>query len=189
MNTQREDPMSKLEGRLATLVLSLCGLAFLAFATGCASYATGKAMTAAGFQTPRHHPATVFVKVAEGPEGDVVLNVPQISSDALREALVATIEDCRVFAGTLPQAAADYCLEVSIVSAKPKGLLSNAIRMTARWKLTRSSDSKRVFDEFIESHGKPGGALGSARMRQSLERAGRENITLGLTKLSQLDFQ
>jgi hypothetical protein len=145
-------------------------------------------MTVAELQLPRHYPSTVFVHVAGGQETEVVINMPQISSDAFRLALVATIEGSRLFARALPQAPADYRLEISIVEAKKKGALSTDATMTARWKLIRSSDGKGVFNEFIESIGKSKFTIGPARIRHSLESAGRENIKLGLTKLSQLDL-
>ena len=89
----------------------------------------------------------------------------------------------------LPQAPADYRLEISIVEAKQKGALTTDTTMTARWKLIRSSDGKGVFNEFIESSGESNFTIGPARIRHSLESAGRENIKLGLTKLSELDLQ
>jgi hypothetical protein len=181
--------MHKLTSRQTVLILGPCVLACLALSAGCASPATGKAMTASELRLPKHNPSTVFVHVAGGQETEAVINMPKISSDAFREALVATIEGSRLFARVLPQAPADYRLEISIVEAKQKGALTTDTTMTARWKLIRSSDGKGVFNEFIESSGESNFTIGPARIRHSLESAGRENIKLGLTKLSELDLQ
>jgi hypothetical protein len=190
MENSTEAFMPKFAAQPASGVLWLFCLACLALAVGCASPAKGKAMTAAGFQPTQRHPSTVFVHVTGGQEtAPLIVNVPEVSADAFRKALEATIEGSRLFAQTVSQAPADYCLEVSIVEAKPKGALTAATIMTTRWKLTRSSDGKRVFDEFIESSGHTKVTIGPAGLRHSLERAGRENITLGVTKLSQLDLQ
>jgi hypothetical protein len=128
------------------------------------------------------------VQVEGGNETDPTLNMPAISSDAFREALVSAIDRSRIFASVHPQTTADYRLNVSIVQAKQKSALTTRSLMTTRWKLTRASDGKAVFSEFVESNGHGSAVLGVTRMRKSLECAGRENIQLGLTKLSQVDL-
>ena len=181
--------MRKLVPHLVAFVLGSCVLACLVLSAGCASPATSKAMTLTEFKPVKVHPFSVLVQVEGGNEADPGFNMPGISSDAFREALVATVEGSRIFAAVKQQPPADYRLNVSIVQAKPKGALTARTLMAARWKLTRLSDDKGVFDEFIESNGKGKAFTGVARLRKSLECAGRENIKLGLTSLSQLELR
>jgi hypothetical protein len=180
--------MHKLTTRLTILILGPCVLACLALFAGCASPAKANAMTPTGLQTAKLHPVSVLVQVGGAHEA-VTFNASAIPTEAFREALVAAIEASRIFASVHSQPPADYRLNVSIVEAKQKGALTSDTTMTARWKLIRSSDGKGVFSEFIESSGESNFTFGPARIRTSLENAGRENIKLGLTKLSQLDLQ
>jgi hypothetical protein len=187
---QTRQTMRKFALQSATAVLGLCGFACLLLFVGCASPAKGKAMKVAGFKATTRHPSKVLVQVTGGQETvPIMVNVPEVSSDAFREALDATIEGSGLFAQAVSHAPADYRLEVSIVEAKQKGAWTTATTMTTRWQFTRSSDGKKLFDEFIESSGHAKVTLGPARLRRSLECAGRENIKGGLTKLAQVDLQ
>lgn len=131
-----------------------------------------------------------MLQVEGGAETDAML-MPQISSAAFRDALVTAIINSALFAAIREQPPADYRLNVSIVKCTQKSFTTH-VTMMSRWQLTRLSDNQQIFEEFIESNGK--GKLSEAmagmeRLRVGYEKAGRENVRLGLIKLSQLDLR
>ena len=167
----------------------LCGAALLFFAAGCTSPAQSKAMTPVGFKVARRHPVSVMVRAEGGAE--TLSGMPAISAANFREALVAAINESRVFSSVSEQPPADYRLSVGVVSTKCSGAATVQIAESTRWQLTRLSDNSILFNEFVTSNGKAtmGDAIvGVTRARMALERAGQENIKQGLTKLSELDL-
>jgi hypothetical protein len=182
--------MKKFKSFFRLAAIAICAVVSLLLSTGCTSPAQSKAMTPVGFKVARQHPGSVIVHTEGGAKTES--GMPAISAPAFREALVAAINESRVFSSVLDQSPADYLLSVSVVSTKGSGALTLTISQSTRWQLTRLSDNNVLFNEFVTADGKAtvGDAfVGVTRARMALERSGQENIKQGLTKLSELELQ
>lgn len=147
-------------------------------------------MTPVGIKAARQHPVSVVVHAEGGNKTEE--GMPAISNSEFRSALLAAINESRVFAAVRDQPPADYRVSASLVSTKCKGALTLEITQAVRWQLTRLSDNAVLLNEFVTSTGTAtaGDAIvGLTRARMALERAAQENIKQGLLKLSELELR
>jgi hypothetical protein len=157
---------------------------------GCSTPAESNGLRPVGFKVVTQHSASVIVHTEGGAQTDRLGN-PEIAAPAFREALMAAVNESRIFSSVRDQPPADYRLSVSVVTSKPDIGLTTHEKVSARWELTRLSDNSVRFNEFVTTSGKAtaGDALTMwPRMRIALERAGQENIRQGLTKLAALNL-
>jgi len=113
--------------------------------------------------------------------------MPGVSAPAFHDALVAAIAESQVFSSKDPS---EYLLLVDIVKSERVSGLTIHVPLSTHWQLTRLSDNRVLFNEFITTTGTAtvGDAWGITRLSIALERASQENIRQGLTKLSELDL-
>jgi hypothetical protein len=156
-------------------------------------------MVPTSLKIEKQQPVSVIVHaIAECKTIEPYLGGAELSVISFREALVAAIKESRVFTSVRDQHPADYSLEVSIVNLQSGHvpLPSHSmivwdwrITVSARWQLTRMSDRNVVFNDFVfagENHSYSSKEDSSSRI--ALENAARENIKLGLEKLSELNL-
>jgi hypothetical protein len=182
--------MNKIVQLFRPAAISLFAASSWLLLAGCTTPAESKGLNPVGFRVARQYSASVIVHTEGGAETSGVGN-PEISASAFREALVAAVNESRVFSSVREQPPADYRLSVSVVATKPDIGLTTHETVSARWQLTRLSDNSDRFNEFVTTSGKAtaGDALTMwPRTRIALERAGQENIKQGLTKLSELNL-
>lgn len=181
--------MKKITSSLQLVTLCVCAAASLLLTSGCTSPAQSRSMTPTGFKVAHQHPISVMVHTEGGAK--TMSRMPAISASDFRDALVAAINESRVFSSIRNQPPADYRLVVSVVTTKGHGAATVHITQSTRWQFTRLSDNSVLFNEFVSAESKAtmGEAIvGVTRARMALERAGQECIKLGLTKLSELDL-
>lgn len=169
---------------LSTLVLaSLLG-------AGCASPAQSSAMIPVSVDLPRKHAASVSV-AADGGQETKPMETSEISTEAFVEAVSGAIRQSGVFSSVLQGANADYRLTILIVSVdQPLIGFDMTVKMSTHWKLA-GAKGESVFEDFIRSShtATVGDAFaGVKRLRMATEGAARENIKIGLQRISALDL-
>jgi len=157
--------------------------------SGCASPATSKGMAAVPSMVANHHAYTVSVTVTGGRE-TTALDPSQISNEAFFIALIATIRKTGVFSKVLEDKEADYLLSVTIFRLQqPVVGFSMKSNMEAGWTLVRRATDQIVWQEAVETNyvATTGDALiGVERNRLAAEGVARENIKIGIEKISRL---
>jgi hypothetical protein len=169
-----------------TLLIGLAGAL-----SGCATPATGAAMTVSGVEVARQHQSTVAIDTQGGAETSS-MGSSSISDSAFAEAIEASIIENRVFSQVVERDGADYVLGVSIISMdKPSFGFSFTVSMEAAWSLTDLTTNTAVMRESIVSTYTAGAGdafVGTTRLRLAVEGAARENIRKGLAAISELEF-
>ncbi len=170
--------------------IAILGIAlFSGLLVGCASPATPAGMVPTGFDVVTRHAASVSVGVTGGRStGD--LDAPQISNEALAEALTAAIKSSGVFSSVADDTHADYRLEIRIfrVQSPIIGFTMRA-NMEVGWTLLQTSTNTVLWKESIASDytATTSDAIsGAARSRMAVEGAAREIIKKGIAALSRL---
>ncbi|MBI1313563.1 hypothetical protein GC176_19910 [bacterium] len=173
-------------------VSSFSVLLLIASLTGCATQAQYTAMVPSNVQLVNHHADTVATSVSGG-EKTNPLWTSEISSEGYRQALDQTLRESELFSGVSQGAGSDYQLTVRLNKAKqPMVGLGMTVRLSADWLLTRAADGQTVWQETVDSeytakfteH-----VIGYERLRKANEGAVRENIRIGLERLSAVPFQ
>jgi hypothetical protein len=164
----------------------LLGLVML---TGCASPAVSKLMVAQDVEYAKVFPYSVAVNARGG--GDTsAMGKPQISNEAFAQAIVDSINKSGPFLKVFRGKSSDYILNVTIIKIEqPLFGLSFSVEMETVWSLVRGDSKKILMRESLKSSYTA--TMGDAfvavtRLRLATEGAARENIRLGLKKLSQL---
>jgi hypothetical protein len=184
------------------IAVGFCAAAVLFVSTGCVSgpkTTQSAAMVPISLQIAKQQPVSVIVHaIGECETKESYLRAAELSVISFREALVAAIKESRVFTSVRDQPPADYSLEVSIVNIQSGcvPLTSNSWKrmdwrttVSARWQLTRISDSSVVFNDFVfASENHTYSSKEDNPLCIALENAARENIKLGLEKLSELNL-
>jgi hypothetical protein len=131
------------------------------------------------------HPQAVAVEVKD---------TRQIPDAAFRRALADAVTLSKVFSRVVDKAGAGYVLSVTVTrleqpESRLNVYLSPTVRMEAAWSLRRAGTRAAVWQATIRSEHTSGPADtldGKARLRIATEGAARENIALGLERLSKL---
>lgn len=164
-------------------------LGALAILGGCASGATKEGMTTVNFEAPTKHAKTVSVKVSGGQETSPTGRA-QISDEAFTAALVDSINKSKTFSQVVQGKGGDYELGVNIISLdRPTFGASFTVKMEAGWSLKKASTGEVVLQKVIKSEHTAtmsDAMVGATRMLLAIEGAARNNITQGLTEISQL---
>lgn len=171
---------------------SFAVLALIVSLTGCATQAQFTAMVPSNVQVVNHHSNTVATTVSGG-EKTNPLWTSEISSDSYKHALDQTLLDSKLFSNVREGSDSEYQLTVRLNKAKqPMVGLGMTVRLAADWTLTYTNTGETVWQETIESeytaklteH-----LIGIERLRKANEGAVRENIRIGLERLSAAPFQ
>lgn len=167
------------------LVLCTCA----ALMGGCATGASHEAMVPTSMTTANTHPQSVTVEVTGGQDTDA-LGKPQISNDSFAQALEQAIMQSRTFSRVIKGSGQDYRLSVVIAGLEqPTFGFSFTVKMEAGWTLKRADTGATVWQESIRSEYTAGGGdafAGVVRLRMATEGAARNNISQGLSRISQL---
>jgi len=171
---------------------SFAALVLIVSLTGCATQAQFTAMVPSNVQLVNHHANTVSTTVSGG-EKTNPLWTSEISSDSYKHALDQTLLDSKLFSNVREGSSGEYQLTVRLNKAKqPMVGLGMTVRLSADWVLTYTNNGETVWQETIESeytaklteH-----LIGIERLRKANEGAVRENIRIGLQRLSAAPFQ
>lgn len=171
--------------------LMLPPLVLAALLGGCATPATHEGMAPAVVGTARTHPHSVSVAVTGGKETDSI-GKPQISDEAMAQALTDAIVRSQTFSRVVQGKGADYLLTVTIISIEqPTFGFSFLVKMEAGWTLKRADTGATVWQESIRSEHTATAAdsfAGVTRLRLATEGAARSNITRGLASMQKRAF-
>ena len=114
-----------------------------------------------------------------------------LDPQTLAAAITKSIEDTRVFA-VVKQGSTDYLLEVRITGAEGHTGFTVGMKLRSVWRLTRLSDNKIVFTDFVEASKEA--TLGEAvngfkRIRIASERATKELVKAGIESLGKAELR
>jgi hypothetical protein len=169
-------------------IAALCAAA--AVMAGCATPSKPENMIAKPAVAGVHHAQTTSVVVAGGSDTSS-LGKSQISNDAFRQAIAASIEQSKTFSAVVQGKGGDYQLGVTVISMdQPSFGLSFTVKMEAAWSL-KKADGTPVWQDSIKSEGTAttGDAFaGVERLRIANEKAAQANIAAALGKIGQLQF-
>ena len=158
---------------------------------GCASPVTHEAMVPQKMGAVVHHPQSVAVAVTGGNETSAA-GKSQVSNAELQQAVIAAIDQSKVFARTVQGNNGDYVLNVTLVSLdQPNFGFSFTVGAEMGWSLTKADTGAVVWRESIKSQSTAGATdafAGVTRLKMATEGAVRENIQTGLGKLSALNL-
>ncbi len=170
----------------------LSGLALIAavvMLTGCAAPANKEQMEAPALTTGKHHPYAVNVRTQGGAETGA-MDSSNISNADLKAAIEASIAKSKLFKTIVSGNGGDYELSVSITQiSKPAMGFSFTVDMECAWSLTKVSDRSIAMRKVIRSSHTTGATesfVGTKRLQMAVEGAVRNNITQGLTAISEL---
>lgn len=167
---------------------SVAILGFVALASGCATPSTYEGMVTDSADGISRHPYKVDVTVGGGQDTSA-MGKSQISDDTFQKALVESITKTGVFSQVVQGKGGDYRLNVMIMNMEqPSFGLSFTVKMEAAWSLRRA-DGTTVWQESIRSEHTATTSdafVGTTRLRLATEGAARNNIKLGLAKISSL---
>jgi hypothetical protein len=168
-----------------------CFSAVLLTLGGCAAPVTHEALVPAVLELPKHHPQTVAVTASGGSETSAA-GKSQVSDVELQKAVAQAIAQTKTFSQVVEGKNGDYTLSVNVFNvAQPSFGFSFTVGVEMGWTLTRNSNGQNVWQESIKSEHTTGAAeafAGVTRLRMATEGAIRDNIKLGLTKLSALSL-
>ena len=158
---------------------------------GCASPTTHQAMMPAKLELAQHHAQTVTVTAGGGSDTNA-LGKSQISDAELRLAVVESIKQTKAFSSVIEGAKGDYLLNVSIFSlTQPSFGMSFTVGIEMGWTLTKADSGAVVWREAIKSEHTAtvsDAFAGVESLRLATEGAARNNVALGLAKISALSL-
>jgi hypothetical protein len=149
-----------------------------ALLVGCSAIPKAAAMRVDDVTRARTLPASVEVHVSGGQDFDF-----RVSDAQFEQALRESLAESGVFSRVADRAA-DYRLDV--VLGDDAGVEGREI--TVLWSLSHRETGETVWQELIASKGKSFQFVGVVRLRRSIEMAAKENIQLGIERLSHLDL-
>jgi hypothetical protein len=173
--------------KLAALAL----VATVALLTGCASPASKENMEAPALATAKQYPYSVSVTTRGGSETDAA-GSSNVSDADLKAAIEASISKSKLFKTIVPGKGGDYELNVGVTEMK-KPLFGGSftVEMEAAWSLTKVSDKSVVLRKSVRSSHTAtmsDAFVGVKRLQLAVEGAVRNNISQGLTALSEQGF-
>ncbi|MES2535013.1 MAG: hypothetical protein V4632_03985 [Pseudomonadota bacterium] len=156
---------------------------------GCATPTTSQGMTPASIKTTNQHAKSASVAVAGGQETDAT-GKSKISNVVFTQALTDSIKNSKVFSSIIQGKGADYLLTVTMFNMdQPSFGASFTVKMEAGWTLQRADTGAVVWQESIKSEHTAmmsDAFVGVERLRLATEGAAKNNISLGLSKISTL---
>ena len=174
---------------LYSLLVLICACA--AVLGGCATGASYEAMVPPTVTAVKKHPQSVSVEVSGGQETDA-MGKSQVSNESFAQALEQAITQSQTFAQVTKGAGQQYKLSVVIAGLdQPSFGFSFTVKMEAGWTLKRADTGATVWQESIRSEYTAGAGdafAGVVRLRMATEGAARNNISQGLSKISQLNL-
>jgi hypothetical protein len=161
-----------------------------ALVTGCAMPAASSSMIPDTNTEGKTHPYSVSIEVTGGRATEST-GTPQVSNEAFREALAATLSRSRLFAHVIEEKVADLEMNVIIFSIdQPATGMSVAVTMEAGWTLTKRSSGEIVWQKVVRSAYTASGGSAvtfTSRLRLATEGAARENISNAVSEISELE--
>jgi hypothetical protein len=158
-----------------------------AVAAGCAAASTPKALTPPPAIVSQHHTASVSVQVTGGEKAND-MGVIGITNEDFRAAIIQAIRDSQVFAGVEEGDRGAYSLHVHILKLdQPFFGASMTVKMETAWRLVRAGSDEAILEADIASSHTTGASeafVGATRVRLANEGAARENIRIGIERLS-----
>lgn len=171
--------------------LFAAAIATALFLTGCASPVTHEAMVPATIQLAKQHAATVTVSTGGGKETNPAWK-SQISDEALKQALVESINKNKAFSQVVEGKGGTYLLNVTIFNlTQPNFGLSFTVGVEMGWTLTKADTGAVVWQESIKSEHTATTSdafAGVTRLKMATEGAARNNVAKGLEKISALSL-
>jgi hypothetical protein len=171
--------------RLALVAFVFGGISL----SGCASPATSTGMASGSFTVAKQHAHTVSVTVSGGRE-TTAYDPSQISNEAFSAALIETIKMTGVFSEVIEGDKAGYLLSVTIFRLQQPVIgFSMRPNMEAGWTLVRRATNQIVWQEALETDfvaTTSDALIAAERSRLAAEGVARENIKMGIEKISRL---
>ena len=137
------------------------------------------------------HEASVAVH-AEGSPRRMGIGPPFVSSQVLEEVLVESILDCELFSAITTDEHATYALRVKITELdKPESGLDMTAGLVVLWSLRDAKTRGVLWQETVTTAHTAStmrNGMLDERLQAAIEGAVRENIQLGLHKLSALEL-
>lgn len=160
--------------------------------SGCSSPVSKEAIVVSQIAVSKHHDKSVSV-VTQGGNETTAMDSTNISDEELAAAITESITRNKLFQKVIQGGQSDYRLNVSIINmSKPVFGLTFTVQMEAAWSLVNVKDNSVVMRETINSTHTTSFSEAFAavtRLKLAVEGAVKENIRLGLTKISQLDLK
>ncbi|MFT5049654.1 MAG: hypothetical protein ACI8QZ_001047 [Chlamydiales bacterium] len=172
---------------IASLASILLGLLSL----GSCTTTTSKGMVPVELDIIATHPQSISVH-AEGTPRRFGFGPPFVQADVLAGTIEEAILKCELFDAIVPDKHADYLLHVAVTELdKPESGLDMTAGITMRWSLSKTDTRATVWIDTVTTaftSSTNQSAKLEERLRTSIEGALRENIELGLNKLSAVDL-
>lgn len=169
--------------------LALLLLTSSALLSGCATPVSHEAMVPTSFENVKKHPQSVSVVALGGMETEST-GKPKISNPMLAQALTEAITKSQSFSRVVQGNGADYVLTVNIFSIEqPSFGLSFKVKLETGWTLKRADTGATVWQESVVSEhtATTSDAFAAVtRLKIATEGAAKNNISLGIAKLSKL---
>jgi hypothetical protein len=148
-------------------------------------------MVPSSIKITKNHVESISVIADSGSETEAI-GKPQISNVALRQAVVGAINQTKIFSSVIAGKNGDYVLNVNIFNlTQPSFGFSFTVKMEMGWTLTRASTGAVVWQEAITSEHTAtvsDAFTGMTRLKMATEGAAKNNVALGLAKLSSLSL-
>jgi hypothetical protein len=117
-----------------------------------------------------------------------------IQPEYFEKSIVDAILSTELLTGLYESQGKPYVLDIRIVKVEaPSFSYKMTVDMNVVWELSRTDDGSQILHEKIQSTytggAFEGGLIGANRVRVAAEGAARENIRLGLAKLTSLDLK
>lgn len=171
--------------RLAASLLVASAVAL----AGCAAPAEKGNMAAAPLATTKKFPVTVRVDTRGGSETGA-MDSSNVANADLKAAIEASIAKSSLFKSVVQGKDGDYELTVTLTQLnKPTFGGAFTVTMEAGWSLVKASDKSVVMRKAVKSTHTAvlsDSLVGVTRLRLAVEGAVRNNITQGLTAISEL---
>lgn len=166
--------------------------AVLVHLVGCASPANKDEMTPKDLVVAHKFNASVQVKTTGGSETGGMEGT-NISDADLKAAIEQSISNTELFSKVVQVGDANYILAVSITSlSKPVFGLTFTVNLETTWTLTNVATKKVELRKVVTSSGTAtfgDAAIAVGRIQIAVERAAKQNISQGLTDISNLNLK
>lgn len=170
---------------------SLAAMLAIISLAGCASPAGRESMSLPSFTTNKQFNKTVSVFVSGGSDTGAMEST-NVSDEEFQAAIEDAINKSKLFK-EITSSNPDLNLEVSISSlSKPSFGFTFEVSMEAGWILSRKSDKSILMKKSIKSSGKAttsDAIVAVTRIRIAVERAAQNNISQGLSAISEIDYK
>jgi len=148
---------------------------------GCTTPALSRDMTVNNAVIKKKFPYSVSLYVQGGRQSEVG-ELPQISDEEFKKALVSSITNTKVFA-RISEGPSDYYLEVIIINIS-QWLYQSGVHVEIGWRLTNKMTDEIVWQKSIKTSGE----AAALNKGDALEAAIKENIQRGLEQISTLEL-